>query len=145
MENEVIYKKCEVCSKKVNRLQNLFTFNFDDCIKCKNCGTKYEISNIKFCNFLSNIIETFYALFCIFFSIGFAIYIDENFDIHWLVSVFIFAFSWFLLSFICMFLEWLILLLFVAKIEILKDERINKKQKIAGSFLNKLPNVIKNK
>ncbi|MBQ9292843.1 MAG: hypothetical protein IJ211_06220 [Campylobacter sp.] len=130
----MIYKKCEICNEKVNKLQNLFTFKFDNYMKCENCGTKYEISNIKLCNFLSNIIETFYALFCIFFSIGFALYIDENFDTHWLISVFIFVFFWFLLSFICMFLEWLILLLFVAKIEILKDEKINNKQNTLSNF-----------
>ncbi|MDA3046950.1 hypothetical protein OFO10_07235 [Campylobacter sp. VBCF_06 NA8] len=124
-----MYKQCEVCNEKVNKLQNLFTFKFDEYIKCKNCGTIYEISNIKFCNFLSNIVETFYALFCIFFSIGFAIYIDENFDTYWLISVFIFVFSWFLLSFICMFLEWLILLLFVTKFEISKDDKRDKKTK----------------
>lgn len=139
----MFYKKCEVCSKKINKLQNLFIFKFDDYMKCKNCGTKYEISNIKFCNFLSNIIETFYALFCIFFSIGFAIYVDENFDTHWLISVFIFVFSWFLLSFVCMFLEWLILLLFVAKIEILKDEKKDKNQKISSNLFNKLLNFIR--
>lgn len=41
-----LYKKCEVCGDKINKLQsiwNLFSKKLE--IKCKNCKSKYKISN----------------------------------------------------------------------------------------------------
>lgn len=134
----MIYKKCEICGNKVNKLEYLFTFKFNGEIECKKCGLKYKISNIKFCTFLSNIIETFYALFCLFFSIGLGIYIDENFDVHWLVSVLVFVLAWFFSSLICIFLEWLVLLLFIAKLGVSKDKKGDSNSSIFSNLISKV-------
>lgn len=140
----IFYKKCDFCGNRINKLRHLAKFGFNNEIECKKCGLKYEISNAKFCEFTSNILQAFYALICLFCSIGLSIYVADIFDIHWLVSVLVFAVAWFALSIFCFLLEWAILLLFVAKFKAIKDD---KKEKISifGDLINGAFNIFKKK
>ncbi|WP_173031106.1 hypothetical protein [Campylobacter sp. CCUG 57310] len=139
----ILYKKCEVCGNKINKLGCLSNFKFDSEIECKKCRLKYDIFNIKFCLFLSNIIQTCYAIFCLFFSIGLSIYVKDNFDIHWLISVLVFVATWFLSSLFCMLLEWVILLLFVARFVISKDKKIDQNSSKFSNLINKAFNILR--
>ena len=39
----MIYKKCEVCGKKVNKFKSLKKYEISPQIKCSNCKTDYVI------------------------------------------------------------------------------------------------------
>lgn len=44
-----LYKKCEVCGNKINKLQsvwNLYLIGYGRVLHCKNCNTKYKVSQI---------------------------------------------------------------------------------------------------
>lgn len=50
-----IYKECEVCKTKINKLQNIWNiFSGKLEIKCKNCKSKYRVSS-KIINWVYNI------------------------------------------------------------------------------------------
>ncbi|ECP9364145.1 hypothetical protein FVA18_09280 [Campylobacter jejuni] len=52
-----LYKECEVCKTKINKLQNIWNiFSGKLEIKCKNCKSKYGVSN--------KIIDWVYSIFC---------------------------------------------------------------------------------
>ncbi len=47
-----IYKECEVCKTKINKLQNIWNiFSGKLEIKCKNCKSKYGVSSKIYCLF----------------------------------------------------------------------------------------------
>ncbi len=44
-----LYKKCEVCGNKINKLQsiwNLYLIGYGRVLYCKNCNAKYKVSQI---------------------------------------------------------------------------------------------------
>ena len=128
----LLYKKCEVCGNKINKLQQLLTENSK--IKCKKCTLEYEISNIKFCELLSDIMDIFCSIAVLFFSIGFCVYIGDNYDIHWFILVLIFTALFLFLGLVIMTFTRLFLFMFVAKFKILESKNKNVAIKNRGIY-----------
>ncbi|WP_279177028.1 hypothetical protein [Campylobacter insulaenigrae] len=109
-----IYKECEVCKTKINKLQNIWNiFSGKLEIKCKNCKSKYGVS--------SKVIDWVYSIFeyvsidpngILLIIIFFGGYFFVKYGLFWLLVIIILARK--LIN---------IILLLLCKLKRLEDER----------------------
>ncbi|AQQ59206.1 hypothetical protein XJ32_02780 [Helicobacter bilis] len=64
-----LYKKCEVCGNKINKLQsiwNLYLIGYGRVLYCKNCNAKYKVS--QFISFLYMMLADFMPILLFFLT-----------------------------------------------------------------------------
>lgn len=124
-----LYKKCEVCSENISKLQCLVLGGFNPSMKCKNCGTEYKIIKTGLYNFIDSIALEASVLLSLFCAFAISFYIDKDFielsGIYFFSLVALLALLF--LFFVASLLYALFILLFVAKFEI-KENNIENKQ-----------------
>ncbi|TEY01193.1 hypothetical protein ELQ16_08165 [Campylobacter sp. US33a] len=109
-----LYKECEVCKTKINKLQNIWNiFSSKLEIKCKNCKNKYRASN--------KVIDWIYGIFeyvsidpnsMFLIIIFFGGYFFIKYGLFWLLAIIILARK-----------SVNIILLFLCKVKRIENER----------------------
>ncbi|WP_267523107.1 hypothetical protein [Campylobacter sp. MG1] len=136
----LLYKKCDICGNKIDKLQCLVYGGFINLIKCKKCKTEYIIIETWFYRVINNISTSVVSFLSLFFALVAGFYIDKIFTGLSGIYVFILVILLTLLFmfFVATFLQALFMLLFIVKFEIKKDIVENKKIKnIFSKFFNR--------
>lgn len=117
----VFYKKCEICSSKISKLNSyIFNEEFDIyTLKCESCGANYQLRERFFSGIFSDITGILYFILCFGAGFYYANKISSNTTIQVLFIIFVFIVLFTIIDFI----EELIIRFITGKYILIKEKK----------------------